>query len=63
MVYGWASRGRADPGTAFMNYGYASFEERATTGSTGGGEPDKYGMQLYDRVVSATPMQGKDVLE
>lgn len=62
MVYGLASRGRADPGTTFMNYGYASLEERAGAG-TSDGEPDTYGRQLYDRVVGATPLRGADVLE
>jgi SAM-dependent methyltransferase len=63
VVYGMASRGIADPGTAFMNYGYAPLEESHGVGSTGDGKPDIYGIQLYDRAASGSDLTGKDVLE
>ena len=63
VVYGIASRGIGDPGTAFMNYGYASLEESHGIGTTRGGQPDTFGIQLYNRVASGSDLRGKDVLE
>jgi SAM-dependent methyltransferase len=54
-VYGLFAR-RAEAGAdAFMNYGYAPLSGSAEAGS--------FGAALYDRVVGATNLAGKDVLE
>jgi SAM-dependent methyltransferase len=63
VVYGTASRGRADTVSTFMNYGYASLEEPLGQPSDGDGGPDVYGLQLYERVAGAAELGGKDVLE
>jgi ubiquinone/menaquinone biosynthesis C-methylase UbiE len=63
VVYN-ASSGRRDPGTAFMNYGYAPLE--GADGQLAGAdvpEDDRYGLQLYGRVAGAVDLAGKDVLE
>ena len=62
-VYGVASRGEAGPGTAFMNYGYASLEASQDGAAGDGAEADIYGIQLYDRVASGCDLKDKDVLE
>jgi SAM-dependent methyltransferase len=58
-VYGFSSRGGADPATAFMNYGYAAPDAQAPTDA----DPDRFGVALYDRVAGGAPLEGRDVLE
>ena len=60
--YELASFRRGDPGTAMMNYGYASLDGDAVPGAAGGGA-DRYGLQLYAAVAGAANLTGQDVLE
>jgi SAM-dependent methyltransferase len=63
LVYGLASRGTADRGRAFMNYGYASLEGSHGVGPRTDGDPDAYGIQLYDRIARSGDLREADVLE
>jgi SAM-dependent methyltransferase len=64
LVYGLASRGTAHPGSAFMNYGYAtSVPTNAETGAAADGNPDRFGIGLYERVASGSELAGRDVLD
>jgi SAM-dependent methyltransferase len=63
-VYGAVNRlaGRADVG--FLNYGYAALgEDAARLDLPPEIEPDRYSVQLYDRVAGAVELRGLDVLE
>jgi len=60
LIYGWASRGGADPGMAFLNYGYAPLDGN---GAATGTDADRYGKALYARVAEAVPLEDRDVLE
>jgi ubiquinone/menaquinone biosynthesis C-methylase UbiE len=62
LVYGLASRGNRDPGTSFMNYGYASLEQPSDAASPDD-DADVYGTQLYDRAASGCELTDRDVLE
>jgi SAM-dependent methyltransferase len=59
--YELASFRRGDPGTAMMNYGYASLDEDAARPAGDGA--DRYGLQLYAAVAGAADVTGQDVLE
>jgi SAM-dependent methyltransferase len=64
LVYGMASRVSPHPGTAFMNYGYAPLEPGAEAGGAAAGDrPDRFGIELYDRVASGWDLAGRDVLD
>jgi SAM-dependent methyltransferase len=63
LVYGLASRGTDDAGTAFLNYGYAAIGDAGDAGPASNGHADRFGVQLYDRVVRGADLAGKDVLE
>jgi SAM-dependent methyltransferase len=63
-IYQGANRRLADPGTALMNYGYASLEEPyQDLGATPELDDERFGIQLYDKVAGAADLRGKDVLE
>jgi SAM-dependent methyltransferase len=61
LIYGWISRRGANPASAFINFGYAALE--ADGNATDDQDPDRFGTSLYDRVASAAPLEGRDVLE
>jgi ubiquinone/menaquinone biosynthesis C-methylase UbiE len=69
VIYGLANRRAADPGSAFMNYGYAPLDE--VDGNGGGGtrpsvasdDPERFGIALYDAVARGADLVGRDVLE
>jgi ubiquinone/menaquinone biosynthesis C-methylase UbiE len=62
LIYGWASRAGADPGMAFLNYGYAPLDGGGAEHGTDP-DPDRFGKALYARVAEAVPLEGRDVLE
>ena len=61
LIYGLMSRRGAEPASAFINYGYAPLEPDGT--AIDDRDPDGFGTRLYDRVASAVPLEGRDVLE
>jgi SAM-dependent methyltransferase len=61
LIYGLISRRGAEPASAFINYGYAALE--AGGNATDDQDPDRFGTNLYDRVASGAPLEGRDVLE
>src|SRR4051794_1111375 len=64
LIYEAANRRLDDPGTAFMNYGYAPLGAEADALPLAPElECDRFGLQLYRRVAGATDLDGKDVLE
>jgi SAM-dependent methyltransferase len=64
LVYGFASRAGADTGMTFLNYGYAPLEaDVAAYDSAAVEDPDRFGCNLYERVASGAPLEGRDVLE
>jgi SAM-dependent methyltransferase len=64
LIYGFASRAGADPGMAFLNYGYAPLESDAEDRDpTALEDPDRSGAALYERVAAGAPLRGRDVLE
>src|SRR5687768_11277464 len=51
LIYGFASRPGAEPGMAFLNYGYAPLEPDAVGGDpTATEDPDRYGTALYEHI-------------
>jgi SAM-dependent methyltransferase len=53
-----------DAGSSFLNYGYAPLDPPYQDVELPPElEPDRYGMQLYNRVASGAELAGKDVLE
>lgn len=63
-IYDAANRGRSAPGTAFMNYGYAPLDgSDANLGAELASHPDRFGLQLYDKVAGAVDLSGMEVLE
>jgi SAM-dependent methyltransferase len=64
LIYGFASRAGAGPGMTFLNYGYAPLEPNAAERDAAAiDDPDRFGTNLYDRVASGAPLEGRDVLE
>jgi SAM-dependent methyltransferase len=61
--YELASFRRGDPGTAMMNYGYASLDDDDDAAPPIGDAADRYGLQLYAAVAGAADLTGQDVLE
>ena len=64
LLYDGLRRGARGGDVGFLNYGYAP--EGQADGSLelpSEREADRYAMQLYDRVASAVPLRGLDVLE
>ena len=47
----------------FMNYGYSSDESDEPLRLTDEDEPERYCIQLYNRIVSAIDVRGKSLLE
>jgi len=47
----------------FMNYGYASLDEQAESPDLAASGPDRFSIQLYERVVGKVALGGLDVLE
>lgn len=63
-VYFTLNRGMGGAGTGFLNYGYAPIEEGSERLELlPEREPDRYGIQLYDRVAGAIDLRGLDVVE
>lgn len=63
-IYDAANHRLTDPGTAFMNYGYAPLEEPYQELGLGpAAEPDRFGIQMYNKVAGAADLAEKDVLE
>jgi ubiquinone/menaquinone biosynthesis C-methylase UbiE len=64
VVYGLSTRRADGAADAFMNYGYAPMTNANGSASRAPGRDGiAFGTALYDRVVSATDLAGKDVLE
>jgi len=64
LVYDALSSRLSGPGTSFLNYGYAPLEPpHRDIDLPEEFEPDRFGMQLYNRVAGGTEIDGKDVLE
>jgi SAM-dependent methyltransferase len=64
LIYGFASRAGADTGMTFLNYGYAPLEADVVAYDSAAVEdPDRLGSNLYERVASGAPLEGRDVLE
>lgn len=64
FVYEQLSGRMDDAGTSFLNYGYAPLEPPYQDIELAPDlEPDRYGMQLYNRVAGGADIAGKDVLE
>jgi SAM-dependent methyltransferase len=61
--YHLSSGTRRDPGTAFMNYGYASLDGHGADEGRRSNDPDHFARQLYARVAGAADLAGKDVLD
>jgi SAM-dependent methyltransferase len=61
--YQLSSRRRGNPGTAFMNYGYASLDDDEPDEGNRSNDPDRFPRQLYARVAGAADLAQKDVLE
>ena len=60
--YGRLAKRHTDAGWTFMNYGFAP-AEGSQLALEAADEPDRLCIQLYHRVVSATALKGKTVLE
>lgn len=63
VMYGLANRRGDDPGTAFMNYGYAPQADADADADGRDADPDRFGIALYERVAGAADLAGRDVLE
>ena len=63
-VYGLSTRRADGAADAFMNYGYAPMANaNGSAPRAPGRDGNAFGTALYDRVVSARDLAGKDVLE
>jgi len=61
--YQLSSRQRRDPGTGFMNYGYAPLDGCEPDAGRHSNDPDRFARRLYAKVAGAVDLTGQDVLE
>src|SRR5690348_5270271 len=62
-VYGTLNRLLRATDVSFLNYGYASLGEPEPLELGRGSEPDRFAVQLYDKVVGTADLHGLAVLE